>query len=209
MKLKDIFVGFANLFKQKDAKKNSNYDSGQDRTNNPQSNYGNYEEIMQNKQSKINMDRLDKEEINFEKLKTISEHAAMYNEKQNNEMIIEERISENIIENTLEENKKENPKIRSVTIQELQNEINTIWDILKIKENTQAEHIIKSTPSDKWVTMDEIRNNIKIQFNVEYSNEKSLYPYLKTLVDIDLIRVNNQGKKRTWKRNVIVIKNKK
>jgi hypothetical protein len=86
------------------------------------------------------------------------------------------------------------------------NQLHTIWEFLKIKENTQAEHIINSIPSDKWVTMDEIRHNIKLNFNIEYSNEKSLYPYLKTLTDINLIKLNNTGKKRTWKKNIIIIK---
>lgn len=92
--------------------------------------------------------------------------------------------------------------VENITI----NQLNTIWDIIKIKENTQAEHLIKSIPSDKWVSMDEIRHNIKLTYNVEYSNEKSLYPYLKTLTDINLIKVNNTGKKRTWKKNIILIK---
>ncbi|HPC10436.1 MAG TPA: hypothetical protein PLN85_05150 [archaeon] len=83
--------------------------------------------------------------------------------------------------------------------------ITTIWDILKIKENTQAEHIIKSIPTDRWIDMDEIKHNIKLQFNVEYLNDKSLYPYLKTLTDINLIKINNTGKKRTWKKNIIII----
>ncbi len=93
----------------------------------------------------------------------------------------------------------------TVTVEQLKNQLNTIWDILKIKENTQAEHIIKSIPSDKWTTMDEIRHNIKLEFNIEYKNEKSLYPYLKTLTDVNLVKINNTGKKRTWKKNIIII----
>jgi len=97
--------------------------------------------------------------------------------------------------------------IRTANVENLTiNQLNTIWDIIKIKENTQAEHLIRSVSSDKWVTMDEIRHNIKLHFNIEYSNDKSLYPYLKTLTDINLIKVNNTGKKRTWKKNVIFIK---
>ncbi len=103
----------------------------------------------------------------------------------------------NIIEDNVQTADVENISIK---------QLNTIWDILKIKENTQAEHIINSIPTDKWVTMDEIRHNIKLNFNVEYSNEKSLYPYLKTLTDINLIKLNNTGKKRTWKKNIIFIK---
>jgi hypothetical protein len=102
---------------------------------------------------------------------------------------------------------KEQENINQVNVENIsENQLNTIWDLLKIKENTQAEHIINSIPSDKWVTMDEIRHNIKLNFNVEYSNEKSLYPYLKTLTDINLIKLNNIGKKRSWKKNIIIIK---
>jgi len=98
--------------------------------------------------------------------------------------------------------------IRQINIEELKNELNTIWDLLKIKDNTQAEHIIKSLSPDKWTTMEELRQNIKLEFNIEYKNEKSLYPYLKTLTDINLIKINNTGKKRTWKKNIIIIKEK-
>lgn len=103
------------------------------------------------------------------------------------------------LENTFQE-------IKTIDVQEKKHLITNVWDYVKIKENTQAEHIIKSLSSDKWITMDEIRHNIKLNFNVEYSNEKSLYPYLKTLTDINLIKVNNTGKKRTWKKNIIIIK---
>jgi len=205
MNIKEMFKGFTNLFKSKDKSKqntNNNVFSGN------YHNERNYETTIENNPNII-ADKINKDEINFEKLKKISEHTAVYNEKQTTEMITEERRSQNIIANTLINNTKDNADVRSVTIEELKNEINTIWDILKIKENTQAEHIIKSTPADKWVTMDEIRHNIKMQFNVEYINEKSLYPYLKTLVDINLIKMNNIGKKRTWKKNIIVIENKK
>lgn len=107
--------------------------------------------------------------------------------------------------NTTKNKQQEN--INQVNIENInENQLNTIWDLLKIKENTQAEHIINSIPSDKWVTMDEIRHNIKLNYNVEYSNEKSLYPYLKTLTDINLIKLNNIGKKRSWKKNIIIIK---
>lgn len=104
--------------------------------------------------------------------------------------------------NNITQDNTQTADVEDISIKQL----NTIWDILKVKENTQAEHIITSIPSDKWITMDEIRHNIKLNFNVEYSNEKSLYPYLKTLTDINLIKLNNTGKKRTWKKNVIFIK---
>lgn len=100
----------------------------------------------------------------------------------------------------------QNNQIKTVDLENKTNLISNIWDYIKIKENTQAEHLIKSIPFDKWITMDEIRHNIKLNFNVEYSNEKSLYPYLKTLTDTNLIKLNNTGKKRTWKKNIILVK---
>ncbi|MBS8122188.1 hypothetical protein [Candidatus Vampirococcus lugosii] len=106
---------------------------------------------------------------------------------------------------TQQQNQQLQYQEKTVNYQELKNELNTIWDILKIKENTQADHIIRSIPSDRWINMDEIKQNIKLEFNIEYKNEKSLYPYLKTLTDINLIKVNNTGKRRTWKKNVIII----
>jgi len=84
-------------------------------------------------------------------------------------------------------------------------QINTIWDIIKARENTQAEHIINCLPDDEWIDMEDLKNRIKLQYNVEYQNEKSLYPYIKTLTDINLVKVNNSGKKRTWKKNIIII----
>lgn len=83
--------------------------------------------------------------------------------------------------------------------------INTIWDVIKPKENTQAEHIINCLLDDQWMDMDELKQRIKLQYNIEYQNEKSLYPYIKTLTDINLVKLNNTGKKRTWKKNIIFI----
>ncbi|MDD3178075.1 MAG: hypothetical protein PHR26_00990 [Candidatus ainarchaeum sp.] len=130
------------------------------------------------------------------------------NELNNNKIQINENIENQIYIKKTTDNKNIH-EIQTITIQELKNNLNTIWDIIKIKENTQAEHIIKSIPSDNWTTMDELRQNIKLEFGIEYKNEKSLYPYLKTLTDINLIKVNNTGKKRTWKKNIIILDNNK
>jgi len=203
MKLKNIFGGLINIFKSKKEEK-----------------------INENHNYKLNTNIGEKTEFNFEKLKKINEHPEIYNNennqniiKNNNEYTLKDNIRQSIqkeiitekMENTLSlKNQTEKINtVKTITIEELKNEINTIWDIIKIKENTQAEHIIKSMPPDKWITMDELRQNIKLNFNIEYTNEKSLYPYLKTLVDINLIRMNNVGKKRTWKKNIIIIENKK
>ncbi len=198
MKFKDIFTGIANIFKSK------NEDNKINNTN--------YQI------DKIQKQDIDEKEINFEKLKKIKDHEEIYNYHENNienkeiqytvnkNLQTNTQIQDKIITNTLQS--KTEDAIRTITIKELKNEINTIWDIIKIKENTQAEHIIKCMPTNKWITMDELRQNIKLEFNVEYTNEKSLYPYLKTLVDVNLIKMNNIGKKRTWKKNIIIIENK-
>jgi len=120
-------------------------------------------------------------------------------------------INEKPLKNTYtktELNKLENTKIYDVNKIDF-NKINTIWDVIKIKENTQAEHIIKSLSADQWMDIEDIKRRIKLEFNIEYQNEKSLYPYIKTLTDINLIKVNNTGKKRTWKKNIILIENNK
>lgn len=137
------------------------------------------------------------------------------NEKENNSFnnLNKHEISEQdqILKNTY--TKSEITKLENTKIYDVQkidyNKINTIWDVIKIKENTQAEHIIKSLSSDQWMDIEEIKKRIKLEFNIEYQNEKSLYPYIKTLTDINLIKVNNTGKKRTWKKNIILIENNK
>lgn len=143
-----------------------------------------------------NFDQLNNTLPNKQKPSEIIQERDIIN-KQQNELQLKQTTDNKIITD-----------VQTVTIQEFKNKLNTIWDVIKVKENTQAEHIIKSIPTDNWTTMDEIRQNIKIEFGIEYKNEKSLYPYLKTLTDINLIKVNNTGKKRTWKKNIIIIDNK-
>lgn len=107
---------------------------------------------------------------------------------------------------SLNQNEKISESSKIYDVQKIsKTKINTIWDILKIKENTQAEHILNSLPDDHWIDMEELKQRIKLQYNIEYQNEKSLYPYIKTLTDINLIKLNNAGKKRTWKKNIILI----
>jgi hypothetical protein len=54
--------------------------------------------------------------------------------------------------------------------------------------------------------MDEIRRRIFELFQIDYENERSLYPYLKTMVDIGLIETNNIGGKRKWRKKDLLIK---
>ncbi|MCX6801470.1 MAG: hypothetical protein NTZ73_04775 [Candidatus Diapherotrites archaeon] len=85
-------------------------------------------------------------------------------------------------------------------------EIHSIWDFLKINENTQVIYLISVIRFDEWVTMDEIRQRIFDLFQVNYQNERSLYPYLKTMVDLGLMEINNVGGKRKWRKRDLLIK---
>lgn len=81
-----------------------------------------------------------------------------------------------------------------------------VWHYIKAKENTQAEHVLTVITFDDWLDMDEIRKRIKDKFSIEYKHEKSLYPYIKTLVDIGLLETNAVGGKRKWKKKELIIK---
>lgn len=85
-------------------------------------------------------------------------------------------------------------------------QIHSWWDHIKIQENTQAQHIISVVGFDEWVTMDEILRRIKEIFGAEYQNERSLYPYIKTLVDCGLLEISNIGGKRKWRKKDLIIK---
>ncbi len=79
-------------------------------------------------------------------------------------------------------------------------EVRSLWDFLAFKENTQAFHLVNVIGFDEWADMEEIRRRIKEIFSIEYKNEKSLYPYLKTLTDIHLIESTNIGGRRKWRK---------
>ncbi len=88
-------------------------------------------------------------------------------------------------------------------------EIHSLWDYLKFLENTQAFHLRAVIGFNEWADMDEIKRRIKEIFGVEYKNEKSLYPYVKTMVDIGLIESINIGGRRKWRKKELLIKLKK
>ncbi|MFA5125666.1 MAG: hypothetical protein WC462_01555 [archaeon] len=85
-------------------------------------------------------------------------------------------------------------------------EIRSIWDFLQFNEHTQAFHLASVIRFDEWAAMDEIRRRIFELFQIDYENERSLYPYLKTMVDIGLIETNNIGGKRKWRKKDLLIK---
>ena len=88
-------------------------------------------------------------------------------------------------------------------------EIHNIWDFLEFLPNTQAFHLEKVIGFEEWVTMDEIRRRIMELFNVNYKNERSLYAYIKTMVDCGLLETTSIGGKRKWRKRDLIVKLKK
>jgi len=80
-----------------------------------------------------------------------------------------------------------------------------IWDFLQFSENTQAFHLANSIGFEEWIDMEEIRRRIHEIFNISYKNERSLYPYLKTLVDLGLVESSNVGGRRKWRKKELLI----
>jgi hypothetical protein len=88
-------------------------------------------------------------------------------------------------------------------------EIHSLWDYLSFIENTQAFHLKSVIGFNEWVSMDEIKRRIYEIFGVSYKNERSLYPYIKTMVDVGLLESINVGGKRKWRKKELIIKIKK
>lgn len=85
-------------------------------------------------------------------------------------------------------------------------EIHSVWDYLNFRPNTQAFHLASVLGFDEWVDMNEIRRRIKEIFGAEYKNERSLYPYLKTLTDMGLIESSSIGGRMQWRKHDLLIK---
>ena len=79
-------------------------------------------------------------------------------------------------------------------------QIINLWDYLSFKENTQAHHIVNVLNFEEWTPMEEILRRVNELFNIEYKNERSLYPYLKTLVDSGLLEATMHGGKMRWRK---------
>ena len=102
---------------------------------------------------------------------------------------------------------QETPTVSNIVSEtKLKVEVRSIWDFLQFNEHTQAFHLASVIRFDEWATMDEIRRRIFELFQIDYENERSLYPYLKTMVDIGLIETNNIGGKRKWRKKDLLIK---
>ncbi|MBU2477330.1 hypothetical protein KKG83_07725 [Candidatus Micrarchaeota archaeon] len=85
-------------------------------------------------------------------------------------------------------------------------EIYSFWDYINPLENTQAHHILSVIGFDEWVPMDEIKRRIQELFSIEYKNDRSLYPYIKTLVDVGLLETTSAGGKRKWRKKDLIIR---
>ena len=101
---------------------------------------------------------------------------------------------------------KDNPDNQTYPDEEKKVEIHSIWDFLQFNDNTQASHLSSVIRFDEWVSMDEVRRRIWELFQIDYKNERSLYPYLKTMVDLGLIETSNIGGKRKWRKRDLLIK---
>lgn len=80
-----------------------------------------------------------------------------------------------------------------------------MWDHLKFREGTQAHHVTQILDFEEWTPMEEILRRVKELFGIEYQNERSLYPYLKTLVDSGLLESSVVGGKMRWKKKALLI----
>ena len=85
-------------------------------------------------------------------------------------------------------------------------EIHSIWDYIKMNEHTQAAHISSVLGFDEWISMEEILRRIREIFGMDYKNDRSLYPYIKTLVDVGLIETSSAGGKKKWRKRDVLIK---
>jgi len=89
---------------------------------------------------------------------------------------------------------------------EEKHEVQSVWDYLTPKENTQAAHLVTTVGFEEWVEMLEIKRRVKELFGMDYKNERSLYPYVKTMADCGLFEFSDVGGKRKWKKKALLLK---
>lgn len=104
------------------------------------------------------------------------------------------------------DNKKQIANIEEIAKEKTIEEIHSIWDHIRFVEQSQAHHICSILGFEEWVDMEEILRRIKEIFRVEYKNDRSLYPYIKTLVDCGLMEATAFGGKRKWRKKEVLIK---
>ena len=85
-------------------------------------------------------------------------------------------------------------------------QVHSIWDYISFTAHSQAFHICNVLGFEEWVSMDEILRRVKELFGAKYQNERSLYPYIKTLVDCNLLEASGFGGKKHWRKRELLIK---
>jgi len=89
---------------------------------------------------------------------------------------------------------------------EVEQEISSLWNILKFNINSQAFYLKECLNFDEWLDIYEIKRRIKENFGIDYKNEKSLYPYIKTMVDVGLLEFSDFNNKRHWRKRVLFLR---
>ncbi|MFH1588631.1 MAG: hypothetical protein ABIA76_04825 [Candidatus Diapherotrites archaeon] len=89
--------------------------------------------------------------------------------------------------------------------QELFDELHSIWEYIRFRENTQAFFISQIVGFEEWVSMEEIIRRIEEVFGIKFKNSRSLYPYIKTLVDLNLMEAISAGGKMKWRKKEVLI----
>jgi len=85
-------------------------------------------------------------------------------------------------------------------------EVHSIWDYLTFTENSQAFHLVGVVGFEEWVDMEEIKRRIEEVYGIKYGNDRSLYPYIKTLADAGLFESTSAGGRRKWRKRDLLIK---
>ena len=85
-------------------------------------------------------------------------------------------------------------------------QVHSLWDYIKFNAQSQAFHICNVLGFEEWVSMDEILRRVRELFGVNYKNERSLYPYIKTLVDCGLLESSGFTGKKHWRKRDMIIK---
>lgn len=85
-------------------------------------------------------------------------------------------------------------------------EVHSIWDYLEFVENSQAFHIVGIVGFEEWIDMEEIKRRIQEIYGIEYGNDRSLYPYIKTLADAGLFESTSAGGRRKWRKRDLLIR---
>ncbi|MBM3281844.1 MAG: hypothetical protein FJY86_00700 [Candidatus Diapherotrites archaeon] len=109
-----------------------------------------------------------------------------------------ERTYQNSQININQQNNKNINQISKMSVPQYR--VINVWNYLTFKEGSQAHHITKILDFEEWIPMEEILRRVNELFGIQYQNERSLYPYLKTLVDAGLLEASMLGGKMRWRK---------